>query len=137
MLKKTITYTDYNDVERTEDFYFNLSKAEITDMELGTTGGLSEKLKKIVETKDQPQIIRMFKEIILASYGVKSDDGRRFIKSPELATEFSQTEAYSELYMELATDAQKAADFINGIVPKEGRIDAEKQKAIIEGGAAK
>lgn len=137
MLKKTITYVDYNDVERTEDFYFNLSQAEITEMELGTTGGLSEKLKKIVETKDQPQIIRMFKEIVLSSYGVKSDDGRRFIKSPELSAEFSQTEAYSELYMELATDAQKAAEFINGIVPKQARIDAEKQKELIEGGAKK
>lgn len=118
MLKKTITYIDFNGVERTEDFYFNLSKAEIMEMELGTTGGLSELIKKIVSAQDAPAIIKVFKDLILKAYGEKSADGKRFVKSDELAIAFSQTEAYSQLFMELATDADAAAKFVNGIVPK-------------------
>lgn len=117
MLKKTITYTDYNGGVRTEDFYFNLTKAEIMEMEMGTTGGLAEMIKKIVAAKDAPAIIKVFKDLVLKAYGEKSADGKRFIKSEEIATAFSQTEAYSQLFMELATDANKAADFVNGIVP--------------------
>ena len=117
MLKKTITYTDYNGIERTEDFYFNLTKAEIADMELGTTGGFSELVKKIVEAKDVPQLIEIFKDILHKAYGVKSLDGRRFMKNEEYWLEFKETEAYSQLYMELATDDNKAADFINGVIP--------------------
>lgn len=117
MLKKTITYTDYNGNERTEDFYFNLSKAEITEMEMGVTGGLVEMINRIVAAQDAPEIIKIFKDLILKSFGVKSPDGKRFIKSKELSTEFSQTEAYSDLYMELATNAEEAAKFVNGIVP--------------------
>lgn len=117
MLKKTITFTDYNGTPRTEDFYFNLTKAEITEMEMGTSGGLAEMIKRIVAAQDAPAIIKVFKELILKAYGVKSPDGRRFIKSQELSDEFSQTEAYSELFMELAQDAEKAAEFVNGIVP--------------------
>lgn len=117
MLKKTITYKDYNGNERTEDFYFNLSKAEAFEMELSTTGGLTEMCRKIVAAQDAPSIIKTFKEIVLKSYGEKSSDGKRFIKSDEIATAFSQTEAYSQLFMELATDADAAAKFINGIVP--------------------
>lgn len=119
MLKKTITYTDYNGTERTEDFYFNLTKAEITEMELSTTGGLAEMIKRIVEAQDAPAIVKIFKELVLKAYGVKSPDGKRFVKSDELSTEFSQTEAYSNLFMELATDADAAAKFINGIIPAE------------------
>lgn len=117
MIKKTITYTDYNGVERTENFYFNLSKAEIMEMEMSTDGGMAESVQKIVDAKDVPAIIRVFKDLVLKAYGVKSDDGRRFIKSKELAEAFEQTEAYSEIFMELATDADAAAKFINGIVP--------------------
>ena len=117
MLKKTITFTDYNGNSRTEDFYFNLTKAEITEMEMGTTGGMAEMIKRIVAAQDAPAIIKIFKKLILKAYGVKSPDGRRFIKSKELSEEFSQTEAYSELFMELAQDAEKAAEFVNGIVP--------------------
>ena len=117
MLKKTFTYTDYNGVERTEDFYFNLSKAELMEMELSTTGGLAEMINKIVAAQDAPAIVKIFKELVLKSYGQKSADGRRFIKSKELADEFAQTEVYSQLFMELATDADAAAKFINGIVP--------------------
>ncbi len=117
MIKKTITYTDYNDVERTEDFYFNLSKAELMEMEMGTTGGLAETIEKIVAAQDAPAIIKIFKDLVLKAYGEKSDDGKRFIKSEELSTAFAQTEAYSILFMELATDADAAAKFVNGIVP--------------------
>ena len=132
MLKKTITYTDYNGSERTEDFYFNLTQAEITEMELSTTGGLAEMIQKIVAAQDAPSIIKVFKELILRAYGEKSPDGKRFIKSEEISTAFSQTEAYSILFMELATDAKAAGDFVNGIVPSEmskkaNIIDIQKQ----------
>lgn len=119
MIKKTITYTDYNGVERTENFYFNLSKAEVMEMEMGTDGGMAESIRKIVDAKDAPAIIRVFKDLVLKAYGVKSDDGRRFIKSKELSDGFSQTEAYSQIFMELATDADAAAKFVNGIVPSD------------------
>lgn len=117
MLKKTITYTDYNGTERTEDFYFNLSKAEVMEMEMGIEGGMTEMINKIVAAKDAPAIIAIFKKLILKAYGEKSADGKRFIKSDEISTAFAQTEAYSDLYMELATNADKAAEFVNGIVP--------------------
>ena len=117
MLKKTITYTDYNGNERTEDFYFNLTKAEIMEMQLSTNGGLDSMIKKIVDSKDAPSIIKIFKELILKAYGEKSDDGKRFMKSEEISDAFSQTEAYSQLFMELATDADAATKFVNGIVP--------------------
>lgn len=124
MIKKNIVYTDYNGVERSEDFYFNLSKAEITEMELSTTGGLAEQIKRIVAAQDQPAIIKIFKELILKAYGEKSADGKRFEKkNGELAAAFAETEAYSQLFMELATDADAAAAFVNGIVP----ADAAKQ----------
>ena len=119
MLKKTIKYVDYNGVEREEDFYFDLSKAEITEMELSQDGGMSNLIQKIVNTKDMPSLIKIFKQLILKSYGEKSADGRRFIKSEQLSTEFTQTPAYSELFMELATDEKAAANFINSIVPQE------------------
>ena len=117
MYKKTITYLDYNGEEIKEDFYFNLTKAEILEMQLGKEGGLAEKIQTIVDSKNVPELIKIFKELILRSYGKKSDDGKRFIKSPELSREFTQTEAYSELFMELATDSDAASAFINGIIP--------------------
>ena len=117
MLKKTITYVDYNEVERTEDFYFNLSRAEIMEMELSTTGGLSEMISRIVKAQDAPAIVKVFKELILKAYGEKSADGKRFIKSQEISDAFAQTEAYSILFMELSTDADAAAKFVNAIVP--------------------
>lgn len=119
MLKKTIIYVDYNGDERTEDFYFNLSKAEIMEMELSTTGGLAETIQKIVNAKDVPAIVKIFKDLILKAYGEKSVDGKRFMKSQEISEAFSQTEAYSQLFMELATSAEAAAAFVNGIVPKD------------------
>ncbi|WP_443670289.1 hypothetical protein [Gemmiger formicilis] len=119
MLKKNIKYVDYDGNERTEDFYFNLNKAEVIELQLGTVGGLTKTLEKIVQEKDTSRIIEYFKTIILKAYGEKSADGRRFIKSQELRDAFEQTEAYSELFMELARDAKMAAEFINGVLPKE------------------
>ena len=119
MIKKTVTYDDYNDFSRTEDFYFNLTKAEVMEMQLSTVGGLDTMLKKLVASNDLPSIIKVFKELVLKAYGEKSPDGRRFIKNDELRAEFEQTEAYSIIFMELATDEKAAAEFINGIVPKD------------------
>lgn len=129
MLKKTITYTDYNRVERTEDFYFNLSKAELMEMELGVTGGMTEMLNKIIAAKDAPSLMKTFKEMIMKSYGIKSDDGKRLIKSEELSIAFTQTEAYSVLFMELITDDKAAADFVNGIIPNEIQAEVAAQTA--------
>ena len=114
MLKLTRTYNDYNGASRTEDFYFNLTQAEVTEMELSVDGGLVEMINRIVGK----QIIAVFKDVILRAYGEKSPDGKRFIKNQELRDAFAQTEAYSDLFMELATDAEAAARFINGIIPQ-------------------
>lgn len=126
MLKKTIKYVDYNGNERVEDHYFNLTEAELMELEMSITGGLTEMIQRIVAAQDSPAIIKIFKELVLKAYGQKSADGRRFIKNDDLREEFSQTEAYSKLFMELATDADAAAKFVNGIMP-----DANK-KAIPE-----
>lgn len=119
MLKKLIKYTDYDGRERSENFYFYLNKAELMEMELGVDGGMQQMIQLIIDKQDIPKIMNAFKTIILKAYGEKSPDGRRFIKSKELSEAFSQTEAYSNLYMELVTDANAAAAFINSIVPEE------------------
>lgn len=118
MLKKVMTYTDYNGVERTEEFLFNLTKAELMEMEMTTEGGLSTMIQGVIDSKNVPAIVNIFKKLLLKAYGKKSPDGRRFIKSEEISQEFAQTEAYSEMFMELATDADAAAAFINGIIPE-------------------
>ena len=117
MLKKNINYVDYNGTTRTEDFYFNLTEAEVIEMEMSTSGGLAETIQRVVDAQDAPTIIKIFKDLILKAYGEKSPDGKRFMKSEEISTAFSQTEAYSKLFTELATDAEAAAAFVNGIVP--------------------
>lgn len=129
MLKKLIEYTDYNGRQRKETFYFSLNKAELMEMELGTVGGMQNLIQLIIDKQDIPEIIKAFKMIILKSYGEKSADGVRFIKSDELSTAFSQTEAYSNLYMELISDASAAAAFINGIVPADLSSKIEEPKA--------
>ena len=127
MLKKRIKYTDYDGNVREEDLYFNLSKAELTEMELSTLGGMEKRINRIVSAQDTRQIVEVFKDIILRSYGEKLLDGKRFIKNEELSTAFSQTEAYTELFMELATDDKAAAAFLTGIIPKEVAAEVEKE----------
>lgn len=117
MLKKTISYVDYDGNTRTEDFYFNLTKAEITSMYASVSGGLDKQLKKVIDAQDMPKLMELFRTILQLSYGEKSDDGRRFVKSPEIFENFSQTEAYSEIFMELCTDSDAAAKFIDAILP--------------------
>lgn len=126
MITKEITYTDYNGQERTEKYQFNFTKAELTEMELSVNGGLSAMMERIKETDDRPELMRIFKELILKAYGVKSADGKRFVKSDELRTEFSQTEAYSELYMELVTDTKSAVTFFNGLIPNDIKAAGDK-----------
>lgn len=130
MVKKTVTYTDYNGVERTEDFYFNLTEAEASEMELSVEGGLSNMIDGVIKAKNVPAVVKIFKDLLLRSYGEKSADGRRFIKSSELSTEFSQTEAYSILFMEIGSDPEKAADFMNAIMPQSLRAKAEEEPNI-------
>lgn len=119
MLKKTITYVDYNDNKITEDFYFNLSKSELAEMEMSKAGGFADLLKKVINTQDMPALAKIFKEFILKAYGEKSDDGRRFVKSPELSKAFSETPAYDGLFVELMSDEDKAAEFFMAIIPSE------------------
>lgn len=117
MYTKRMTYTDYNGVKRTEDFRFNFSKAELVEMEMTASGGLEVMVQGIIDAQDKAELIKIFKKLILDSYGVKSPDGKRFIKSQELRDEFSQTEAYSDLFILLSSNDEEAAAFINGIVP--------------------
>lgn len=126
MITKEITYTDYNGQERTEKYQFNFTKAELTEMELSVNGGLSAMMERIKETDDRPELMRIFKDLILKAYGVKSADGKRFVKSDELRTEFSQTEAYSELYMELVTNTESAITFFNGLIPNDIKSAGDK-----------
>lgn len=117
MIKKTIEYTDYNGKVRKESFYFNLSKAELVEMDYSQNGGLDRMLNRIIETDDNAKQMAVFKDIIQKSYGVKSLDGKQFIKNDEVLKEFTQSEAYVSLFMELCTDANAAAEFIRGVVP--------------------
>lgn len=117
MLKKTIKFTDFDGIEREETFYFNLTKAEVAEMELSEKGGLGKLLEKIVAEKDNGKILDYFKDFIKRSYGEKSLDGRKFMKSPEILADFMATEAYSVLFMELAENPDAAAKFVNAIIP--------------------
>lgn len=130
MLKKTVTYTDFDGNERTEELYFNLTKAELMELQMSEIGGLEKRLKGIIMAQNGVEIMKFFKDIFLNSYGVKSPDGRRFIKNDEVRTDFEQTEAYSQLFMELVTDADKMADFIKGVIPSDlaGKVDEEMKK---------
>lgn len=130
MLVKKVKYTDYKGNTREEELYFNLNKAEIAEMELSKEGGLSDYIKRIVDAQKNSEIISLFKDLILKSYGVVSDDGKRFIKSEQLREEFVQSEAYVELFMELASDADAASAFVNGIVPaveQKPKLENKKQ----------
>ncbi len=126
MIKQTITYTDFNDVERTEDFFFNLTEAELVDYSVSVEGGMEKKLEDIVKSNDIKEILKIFKEIILLSVGKKSEDGRLFIKNDKIREEFKQCPAYSELYMSFINDDNKAADFVNGILPKSKQMTKDQ-----------
>lgn len=134
MLKKTITYPDLDGNEITEDFWFNLSKAELTELKYSEQGGLDVFIKNIIETRDSKRLIEMFKKLILMSYGERGLDGKRFIKSDEIAIAFSQTEAFTNLFMELVTDDAKAAEFVVGILPADlaSQIDMKELPTITE-----
>lgn len=140
MLKRTISYEDYDGVVRQEDFYFNLTEAELTLMEMSEAGGYQKRLERMVQAKDTPSLIRLVKGILDASYGQKSPDGKRFIKSKEMLEEFTQTDAYSKLFMELCTDDQKAFEFVVGILPKslgeavKNKIAENKQEELLPTG---
>lgn len=129
MLKETIKYEDYNGVERTEDHYFNLTKTEIMKMELGVKGGLTELIQRIISAQDTPALMEIFDDLIHKAYGVKSADGKRFEKNEENWLAFKESGAYDKLFMDLATDAEKAAKFINSIVPAELAAEAAKNAA--------
>jgi hypothetical protein len=135
LLKKTITYKDFNGEEVSEDFYFHLSRAELVELEMSHRGGLSVSLERIIASEDNKSIIAEFKNIILSSYGKRSDDGRRFIKNQEVRDEFASTEAYSTLFMELVTDTNAATEFINGIMPAD--LIEETQQAMDQRGELK
>lgn len=136
MLKETITYFDFDGNERTESFYFNLTKAECMEMELSTSGGLEKYIQRIIEAEDKAQIVDTFKKIILKAYGEKSADGKHFFKSPEISNAFASTEAYSDLFMRLASSAEEATRFVNGIipqVPEDAKKASDLKKAMIPG----
>lgn len=118
MIKETVKYIDYNGVEREDTLYFHFNKAEIAMMQMSVEGGMGERIQKIIDAKDQQEIIKLFKKLVLDSYGIKSEDGKRFEKSEQLRTEFEQSEAYSELFMTLATNTDEAIKFVNGILPQ-------------------
>lgn len=130
MFVKEIKYTDYNGVDRTEKFYFNLNKSELTEMDLTTAGGMKSFIERIINTQETSELIKLFKELILKAYGQKSDDGKRFIKSEELRNEFAQTMAYDTYFMLLATNEKEAIKFVNGVMPADLVAEAQKQGQI-------
>lgn len=131
MISKTMTFVDYNGVERTETYYFHLTKAELTKMEMSTHGGYAEMIERIVQAKDAPAIMSVFEELIHKSYGVKTPDGRGFVKRKEDLEAFVQTEAYSDLFMELLTDTEYAIKFFNGVIPADIAQQAAEQQLTV------
>ena len=131
MLKKTITFKDFNGESTKDDFYFNLTQAEVAEMELSAEGGMQEFIKRITKTRDQAKLVALFKELIMKSYGERSIDGKRFYKNDQIRADFAASGAYSELFMELATNTQSAIDFIVNVFP----VDPEEARKAIEAGA--
>lgn len=128
MFKKVLVYTDFNGLEVKEEFCFNLTKAEILEMQLEKSGGFAESIQKIIDSKDTPSIIKIFKELLVKSYGIKSEDGKRFIKNDKIREEFTQTAAYSDLFVEFASNADSASAFVNGIMPPVDQVQVIKEK---------
>ena len=118
MYRKTVTYEDYKGNTRTEDFYFNLNKAELVELELSTKGGLTVMMDRIIAAQDNATLFKIFKDLVSKSYGVLSDDGRKFVKNQEVLDDFMQTEAYSIIFSELATNEEAAAEFFNNVIPQ-------------------
>ena len=132
MIKKTVTFTDFDGNKRTEDFYFHLTEQELTEWELSVDGGLSGVLTRIVNSQDTKTLIGIFKDILMKSYGVKTPDGRGFVKNKEVLNNFTCTQAFSDIYMELATDDKAAAEFINGVMPASLAEKANKEMKVAE-----
>lgn len=128
MQKESITYVDYNGITRTEEFAFNLTEQELVDMQLTTAGGYAETVQAIIDAKDQPALVAIFKQLLNKSYGKKTPDGRRFDKSPEILDDFIHCPAYSILYMRLVTDDEYAAKFINGLIPADLAKKVEERR---------
>lgn len=126
MIKKTITYKDYNDTERTEDFYFHLTEAELVDMQMSESGGLGELIQRVTNARDDIVTYNIFKDLFYRAYGEKSPDGKRFIKTKEVKDAFMQTEAASIIFMSLMQNEEEAAAFVNGIIPKKLLEEAAK-----------
>lgn len=129
MFAKKIKYTNFDGIEVEEVYYFNLTRAELMKLQLSEQGGYEAKIKKIVDSKDSKAIVELFDHIILDSYGIKSEDGKRFMKSKELSKEFSETAAYEALFFELATDADKATEFMDKVLPESLVAEMKKQQA--------
>lgn len=129
MYKITKTYVDFNGVERTEDNYFNLNKEELMEMEMGTTGGYIDMINKIIAANDKASLFAIFKSLVLKSYGEKSIDGKYFLKSDEIRHKFSCTQVYADIFTELATDTEKAIEFVNGIIPANLKEEVDKELA--------
>lgn len=130
MIKKTVTYEDFDGNERTEDFYFHLTEQELTEWELSVDGGLSGVLSRIMNSKDNKKLIEIFKDLLIRSYGVKTPDGRGFVKNQEVLNDFIYTQAFSDIYMELATDDNAASEFVNGIIPAKLAAEARQEMKV-------
>lgn len=137
MIKKTITYEDYNGEKVTEDFYFNLTKAELMEMNYQASGGLENYARSLINTRDTSTMMQIYKDILLKSYGVKTPDGKHFMKTEKIRIEFECSPAFSELYTELLVDDKAAAEFFNGVIPKDLANDPQLKKIFKEGENAK
>lgn len=131
MIKKTVTYKDFDGNERTEDFYFHLTEQELTEWELSVDGGLSGVLTRIINSKDNRKLVEIFKDLLIRSYGVKTPDGRGFVKNEDVLNDFKYTQAFSDIYMELATDDKAASEFVNGIIPVSLAAEARKEMKVL------
>ena len=132
MIKKTVTYTDFDGNERTEDFYFHLTEQELTEWEMSVDGGLSGLIMKMANSKDDKKLTELLKELLIKSYGVKTPDGRGFIKNEEVLNNFIYTQAFSDIYMELATDDKATSEFVNGVIPASLIEKANKEMKVLE-----
>lgn len=129
MYELPIKYTDYNGIDREEIFMFNMTEAEIQEMNLSVNGGMAALMVQIANTRDTATLVKIFKDMILKAYGQKSTDGKRFIKTPELRDAFEQCPAYSELFMQLSTDNVAAAKFLKSILPKKIQNEIKMEDA--------